>query len=92
MRNVKPGKLGQTMLIVFAEFPKVSLKEKKYAETVPTPTLFSPRGMVEMCTYYVRLVGNKDLAYSCGRLRSVQVPGVLANGTYDPLRRLFVSI
>jgi hypothetical protein len=39
----------------------------------------------------VRLVCNKDLADSCGRLRSVQVPGVLANGRYDPLRGLFVS-
>jgi hypothetical protein len=40
----------------------------------------------------VRLVGSKDLVDSCGRLRSVQVPGVLANGRYDPLRGLFVSI
>lgn len=39
----------------------------------------------------MRQFGRRDLDHSCGRLRSVKVPGVLANGRCEPLRKLFVS-
>jgi hypothetical protein len=87
-----PGKLGQTTLIVFAEFPKVSLRKRNMLRPFQRQHRSHHKAWLRCVRTMVRLVGNKDLADSCGRLRSVQVPGVLANGRYDPLRGLFVSI